>query len=103
MHTPRNLQSIGDEIAIAWSDGAESFLRHDLLRRASPSAETQGERDVFGQQYGGKGPKEFPGVRVVGWERVGNYAIRFDFSDGHRTGLYTYDYLRRLAEQQKAP
>ena len=34
---------------------------------------------------------------MTGWERIGNYAIRFDFSDGHRTGLYAYDYLFQLA------
>ncbi|MBL9207686.1 MAG: DUF971 domain-containing protein, partial [Opitutaceae bacterium] len=45
------------------------------------------------------GPRNFGGVTVVGWERVGNYAIRFDFSDGHRTGLYSYDYLRDLANR----
>ncbi len=86
---PPTSSSIGDEVAIAWSDGAESFLRHDLLRRASPSAENQGEHDVFGNQYGGAGRADYSGVRVLGWESVGNYALRFDFSDGHRTGLYT--------------
>lgn len=91
---------VGDEIAIAWSDGSESFLRHDLLRRVSPSAETQGERDVFGNQYGGQGKTAYSDVRVLGWERIGNYALRFDFSDGHRTGLYTYDYLRKLGATQ---
>jgi DUF971 family protein len=96
MQTPRNIQLIGDEVAISWSDGAESYLRHDLLRRASPSAENQGERDVFGNQYGGASGASHAGVRVVGWEQVGNYAIRFDFSDGHGTGLYTFDYLRKL-------
>jgi DUF971 family protein len=96
MQTPKNIQMIGEEVAIAWSDGAESFLRQDLLRRASPSAETQGERDLFGNQYGGSPGAAFQGVRVLGWEQVGNYAIRFDFSDGHRTGLYTFDYLRKL-------
>jgi DUF971 family protein len=102
LQTPTQILLVGEEVAIAWSDGGETYFRGDFLRRASPSAETQGERDVFGHKYGGQGPKEFPGVQVVGWERVGNYAIRFDFSDGHRTGLFTYDYLRRLAEQQKA-
>jgi|CZKI01.1.fsa_nt_gi DUF971 family protein len=96
MQTPANIQMIGDEIAIAWSDGAESYIRQDLLRRASPSAETQGERDVFGNQYGGAGGVDYSGVRVLGWERIGNYALRFVFSDRHTTGLYTYDYLRRL-------
>jgi len=96
MQTPVNIQIVGDEVAIAWSDGAESYLRHELLRRASPSAETQGERDVFGNQYGGAGRSDYAGVRVLGWERIGNYAVRFDFSDGHGTGLYSYDYLRKL-------
>ncbi|HXQ81299.1 MAG TPA: DUF971 domain-containing protein [Opitutaceae bacterium] len=96
MQTPANIQTIGDEVAIAWSDGSESFIRHDLLRRASPSAENQGERDVFGNQYGGAGKIDYSGVRVLGWEQIGNYALRFEFSDGHRTGLYTYDYLRKL-------
>ena len=96
MQPPSNIQVIGDEVAIAWADGAESYLRQDLLRRASPSAETKGERDVFGTQYGGGDGADHRGVRVLSWEQVGNYAIRFDFSDGHRTGLYTYDYLRKL-------
>ena len=98
VQTPYNIQARGDEIAIAWSDGSESYVRHDLLRRASPSASTQGERDVFGNQYGGEGKADYAGVRVVGWEWVGNYAVRFDFSDGHGTGLYTFDYLRKLGD-----
>lgn len=96
MQTPVNLQLIGEEIAIAWSDGAETFVTAEKLRAASPSAANVGERDIFGTQYGGDGPKTFAGVTVLGWEQVGNYAIRFDFSDGHRTGLYSYDYLRKL-------
>src|SRR5450631_4801192 len=89
MQTPSNIQSIGEEIAIAWSDGSESFIRQDLLRRASPSASTQGEHDVFGNKYGGESRANYTGVKVVGWQRIGNYAIRFDFSDGHGSGLYT--------------
>ena len=101
MHTPIDVQLIGTEIALRWSDGAETFFAGDFLRAASPSAETRGERDIFGQQYGGNGPRTFDGVTVTGWERVGNYAIRFDFSDGHRTGLYSYDYLRELADRHR--
>ena len=43
-------------------------------------------------------PKNFVGVEVTNWERIGNYAIRFEFSDGHRTGLYSYELLRQLGE-----
>lgn len=97
MHAPTNIQLIGNEVAIVWSDGAESYVACEKLRAASPSAETAGERDIFGNQYGGNGPKKFPDVRVTGWQIVGNYAVRFEFSDGHNTGLYAYDYLRKLA------
>ena len=95
--TPRNIQLIGREIAIAWSDGSESFYPVEMLRAASPSAETRGEKDIFGQRHGGTDQRHFPDVSVLGWEQVGNYALRFDFSDGHRTGLYSYEYLIELA------
>jgi DUF971 family protein len=98
MHAPANIQLIGEEVAIVWDDGVESYFAFEKLRAASPSAETQGERDILGNQYGGDGPTKFAGVQVLGWAQIGNYAIRFDFSDGHRTGLYSYDYLRKLAE-----
>ena len=99
MHVPVNIQLIGREVAIVWDDGAESYFGFEKLRAASPSASNVGERDILGNRYGGDGPKNFAGVEVVGWERVGNYALRFDFSDGHRTGLYSFDYLRQLGEQ----
>lgn len=102
MPTPVNIQLIGPEVAIAWSDGTETYHPMERLRAASPSAETQGERDILGRQYGGDGPKTFPGVTVLGWQQVGNYAICFSFSDGHRTGLYSFDYLRKLAADATA-
>jgi DUF971 family protein len=98
MHQPVNIQLIGREVAIVWDDGVESYFESEKLRAASPSASNVGERDILGNRYGGDGAKTFPGVDVLGWERIGNYALRFDFSDGHRTGLYSFDYLRKLAE-----
>ncbi len=97
MHAPVNVQLIGREVAIVWDDGRESYYTFESLRAASPSASNQGERDILGNRYGGDGPKQFPGIEVIGFERVGNYALRFDFSDGHRTGLYSFDYLRTIA------
>ncbi len=102
MLTPVDVQIIGAEVAIRWSDGQETYFAADRLRAASPSAETRGEVDVLGGRTGGGGPRDFPGVTVIGWEPVGHYALRFDFSDGHRTGLYAYDYLRRLADGAEA-
>lgn len=96
MPSPVDVQLIGSEVAIRWDDGVESYLPFPTLRANSPSAEVKGERDIFGQQYGGEAPRSHAGVTVTGWERVGNYAIRFDFSDGHRTGLYSHELLRKL-------
>lgn len=96
MQTPVNIQLIGQEIAILWDDGRESYFTGERLRAASPSASNIGERDILGVRHGGDDRRAFPGVQVTGWERVGNYALRFDFSDGHRTGIYSFDYLRGL-------
>jgi DUF971 family protein len=102
MVEPKHIEIIGAEVAIRWNDGMESFFPAEFLRANSPSAENVGERDLFGRKMGGSNQRTFPGVIVTGWERVGNYAIRFDFSDGHRTGLYIFDYLRELSERLKA-
>jgi len=102
LKTPQNIQLIGHEVAIAWSDGAETYFPMNKLRAASPSAEQRGEKDIFGQRQGGTDQKDFPGVIVLGWERVGNYAIRFDFSDGHNSGLYSYELLLDLARALSA-
>lgn len=96
MIAPTDIQLIGTEVAIRWADGAESFLSFATLRAASPSASVRGERDIFGHHYGGEVPKNYVGVEVTGWERIGNYAIRLEFSDGHGTGLYSYELLRQL-------
>ena len=101
MPAPLNIQIIGPEVAIAWDDGVETYFLGEDLRAASPSAENIGEHDILGNKYGGDGPKRFPGVTVLNWEKVGNYALRFDFSDRHRTGLFSYELLRQLAERHR--
>ncbi len=98
MNAPQEVQIIGSEVALRWGDGAESYITFATLRANSPSADARGEKDVFGHQYGGEAPRSFQGVEVTGWEQVGNYALRFEFSDGHRTGLYSYELLRELGE-----
>lgn len=99
MDRARNIQLIGNEVAISWEDGSESFLPMEFLRERSPSAANRGETDILGNLYGGDGPKKFPGVTVTGWHQVGNYAVRFDFSDGHNTGLYSFKLLKELGNE----
>jgi DUF971 family protein len=96
MQQPRLVQAVGTEIAIIWKNGGESFFPMDYLRAQSPSAENQGEIDILGQRHGGDDRKEFSGITVNNWEFIGNYAIRFMFSDGHQTGIFSWDYLRKI-------
>jgi DUF971 family protein len=96
---PLELQIIGREIALRWPDGVEDFIPAEFLRARSPSAENVGERDIFGKQYGGDGPKNFAGVEAQSWQPVGNYAAAFTFSDGHKTGIYPWILLRALGEE----
>lgn len=101
MVTPEDIQMIGEEIAIRWTDGREDYYPMELLRACSPSAENIGEKDIFGRIHGGDPRTEYPGVRVEHWDFIGNYAVRFFFSDKHKTGLYSYEYLLRLGDQLK--
>jgi DUF971 family protein len=92
-----DIQFIGTEVAIKWEDDFEGYIAMDRLRAVSPSAETQGEHDLLGNpitanQIG----RDFSGVTVTGWAPVGGYAIQFTFSDGHKSGLYTFEYLRKI-------
>jgi DUF971 family protein len=95
-----NLQQIGLELAIKWDDGQESFISLEKLRRACPCAGCIGERDVMGTLH--KGPeiplseKSFQLKRLA---TVGGYAVQPFWADGHASGIFSYDYLRRVAAE----
>jgi len=97
---PLEIQLIGQYVAFRWSDGREDVHAMEALRAASPSAENMGEPDLFGRIHGGDPRTEFPGVRVEDWEWVGNYAIRFIFSDRHQSGLFSFALLRDLGASE---
>lgn len=98
-----DLQLIGEEVAIRWSNGAESYYPMERLRAYSPSAENTGEQDLLGRVYGGTDQTEFPGVTITGWQGIGGYAVQFHFSDGHRTGIFSYGYLWAIWEALNSP
>lgn len=103
MGPPLDIQIVGNFLALRWPDGREDFLPGEFLRERSPSAENTGERDILGHLHGGGGPREFPGVAVVGFHWVGNYAVSLVFSDGHGSGIFSWDYLRTLADEAPGP
>ncbi len=95
---PINIQQIGDELAIAWNDGTESFLRLGILRRACPCAACGGEPDVLGNVSRPHVDYTDQSFQLVGFEMVGGYALQPRWADGHSSGIYSFTYLRRLAD-----
>lgn len=78
-------------LEIAFADGKSFKLPCEFLRVLSPSAEVRGHG--AGQEVLQTGKRD---VNIVAVEPVGNYAVKLVFSDGHDTGLYSWDYLYTL-------
>ncbi len=97
-HNPSSLQKIGHELAVAWNDGTESYLPLETLRRACPCASCGGEPDVLGRVIRPDVTYVANSFELLGWETVGGYGIQPRWGDGHRSGIYTYAYLRKLGE-----
>ena len=98
---PIDIQPIGNELALKWEDGTESFLSLEFLRRQCPCAGCRGEVDVMGQLHKGpKKPLSPASFQLRGLTRIGTYAIQPTWGDGHMSGIYSFDYLRQLAEAQ---
>ena len=93
---PTNLQTIGTELAIAWNDGTESFVPFELLRRGCPCAVCGGEPDVLGRVVRPEKVYTPTSFQLVRFQLVGGYAVQPTWGDGHNSGLYSFDYLRRL-------
>ncbi len=95
MAWPTDITAIekGRVLEVAFDDGAVVRLTAERLRVESPSAEVQGHSPSEKRIVTGK-----ENVAIVDLEPVGNYAIKIVFDDGHHTGLYTWEYLRQLAQ-----
>jgi len=94
---PRDLTVHGQSrvLEVSFSDGASFRIPFELMRIYSPSAEVQGHGP--GQEVLQTGKRN---VELIGLEPVGNYAVQPSFSDGHDTGIYSWDYLYFLGSQQ---
>jgi DUF971 family protein len=81
-------------LEIAFSDGQRFSLSYEYLRVHSPSAEVRGHGP--GQEVLQVGKRD---VGITEVEAVGHYAIRPTFSDGHDTGIYSWDYLYEIGRR----
>ena len=81
---------------LVFSDGSQFELSYELLRVYSPSAEVRGHGPGQEVLQVGKGD-----VDISALEPVGNYAVQPTFSDGHSTGIYSWDYLYWLGTNRQ--
>ena len=97
-HHPAEIRLKSQEklLEIDFEDGLTFRLPAELLRVESPSAEVQGHSPSQKTIVAGK-----KNVGIQSLEPVGTYAIRIRFDDGHDTGLYTWDWLYRIGEDQE--
>ncbi len=86
-----------DHLVFTWNDGLMTTITLKSLRQECPCAECQGESVLFESV-----PPQKPEVitqemaTVKGMEIVGNYSLQPVWGDGHQTGLYTWEYLRKI-------
>lgn len=86
-------------LTIEWADGTTSYYSIAYLRKMSPSAETKELRDEMSKNPLAILPSSAvtsSTILATGAELVGHYALRISFSDGHDTGIYSWDYLRSI-------
>ena len=91
-------------IKIDWSDGHKSDLPCALLRDECPCASctgahgTEPQKSSYSASKSGSSPFQMftPVLKMLSIEEVGTYAVRINWSDGHNTGIYSFEHLRRI-------
>jgi DUF971 family protein len=98
---PTDIQTIGEEIAIKWDDGTESFIGLKTLRQHCPCAGCKGETDVMGNLHKGPEiqltPRSYTLKRI---DNIGGYGLQPVWGDGHNSGIFPFAMLRKLGDQQ---
>ena len=84
------------QLQVGFSDGSDFHIPFELMRVYSPSAEVQGHGP--GQEVLQTGKRE---VTLLDLEPIGNYAVKPVFSDGHDSGLFSWEYLYFLGSEQE--
>jgi DUF971 family protein len=95
--TALTLHQASRQLEVGFDNGDHFFIPIELMRVYSPSAEVKGHGP--GQEVLQTGKR---GVGIVELEPVGHYAVKAVFSDGHDTGLFSWEYLHYLGAQQAA-
>ncbi len=104
---PTNLQRLDDRrLRITWSDGSVREYAVADLRAACPCATCREKRNAPPPPPGALtvlSPEEARPVEIESMKPIGNYAYGIAFSDGHNTGIYTFEELQRLGKECGSP
>jgi DUF971 family protein len=95
---PVALRRDGDHLVIEWSDGLTGRITWKALRDACPCAGCREERQKPPDPFRLLKPEELVPLAPVSMPRVGRYAYKIVWSDGHDTGIYTLENLRQLCQ-----
>jgi DUF971 family protein len=94
---PDHIEQISaDSLIISWSDGRKCIYNTKMLRRNCPCAVCREEREDDNPLKVLK--TDLSNLELVKWKWIGNYAISLEWNDQHDTGIYTYDFLLELCE-----
>lgn len=88
---------IGDQLALAWSDGQENYITLRELRKACPCANCQGEPDAMGRVFKPKVMYVGNSYQARSIQPVGGYALQITWADGHSSGIFSFDLLRSFS------
>ncbi len=100
---PKALRREGDCLVIEWSDGFVGSITWKALRDACPCAGCREERQKPADPFRLLKPEELVPLAPVSMPRVGRYAYKVVWSDGHDTGIFTLEHLRQLCQAPGAP
>lgn len=95
---PTRIERSSTSLEIQWKDSHRSELSYQILRQKCPCARCDAAR--LGKDPFHILPSDdfFENLHLVDIQRVGRYAVRLVWNDGHRTGIYTFEFLRELSE-----
>jgi DUF971 family protein len=94
----KSLKGDGEALLVHWSDRVVHRIPWRTLRDRCPCATCRQKRTEPAPVFNILKPEEAAPVRATAMSPIGNYAYQIDFSDGHKTGIYSLELLRELGE-----
>ncbi len=91
---PKQIKKDADNLIVIWTNGETTKIKLTTLRFLCPCAVCAADRENVGDHY--VAVYSSSQINLKGIKDVGNYAIKFEWEDGHNTGFYEYEYLYNI-------